>query len=91
MKFVDCVRYTKTNLESDEEARIEDVWCTDGARALSGSWTGTTGFDLLRPQPPDGYTWVGARLTKIQKTTRPGSVWPEVWFAMNGRQRREAQ
>eukprot|EP00973_Karenia_brevis_P028184 3883559-Karenia_brevis.AAC.1 len=42
LKYLDCVRYTKTNLESDKEARIEDVWCTDGARELSGSWTGTT-------------------------------------------------
>eukprot|EP00973_Karenia_brevis_P094066 12420560-Karenia_brevis.AAC.1 len=69
---------------------MEDVWFSDGARELSGSWTGTAGFDLLRPKPPEGYTWVGGRSTKKQETTSPGNVWPEVWFAMNGRQRREA-
>eukprot|EP00973_Karenia_brevis_P095361 12426970-Karenia_brevis.AAC.1 len=48
-------------------------------------------FGAPMVRPPEGYTGVGGRLTKIQKTTRPGNVWPEVWLAMNGRQRREAQ
>ena len=26
-----------------------------------------------------GYVWCGVRLTKIQTTTRPDQVWPEVW------------
>eukprot|EP00973_Karenia_brevis_P076277 10593947-Karenia_brevis.AAC.1 len=25
MKYLDCVRYTKTNLESDKECRVEDI------------------------------------------------------------------
>ena len=26
--------------------------------------------------------WSGRRLTKIQATTRPENLWPEVWFKM---------
>ena len=33
--------------------------------------------------------WVSGRLTKIQKTTRPDSVWPEVWPYMSEKQKRE--
>ena len=38
-----------------------------------------TKFKLLKEKPPKGYMWSGRRLTKIQATTRPDHIWPEVW------------
>ena len=43
------------------------------------SWRGFTKFTLLKEKPAIGYMWSGVRLTKIQSTTRPDHVWPEVW------------
>ena len=37
---------------------------------LPGSWNGSTRFTLLIETPPNGYTWSGRRLTKIQTTSR---------------------
>eukprot|EP00973_Karenia_brevis_P078461 10893668-Karenia_brevis.AAC.1 len=91
MKYLDCVPHTNTNLESDQECRIEYVCFSDGARELSGSWTGTTGFDLLRPKPPEGCTWVGGRLTQKKRRHVQAMFGLKCGFAMNGRQRREAQ
>ena len=36
-------------------------------------------FTLLKEKPPKGFLWAGRRLTKVQTTTRPDHVWPEVW------------
>jgi len=46
---------------------------------LSSQWTGQTLFYIIKPQLPPGMKWVEGRPTQIQKTTRPDSVWPEVW------------
>ena len=43
-------------------------------------------------KPPRGYMLSGERLTKIQTTTRPDHVWPEVWTRLGeGAQSREKQ
>ena len=39
-------------------------------------------FVLLEEKPPDGYMWSGGRLTKRQVTSRPDSLWPELWTKM---------
>ena len=37
---------------------------------------------LLREKPPDGHTWSGKRLTRKQTTSRPDTLWPEMWKHM---------
>ena len=50
---------------------------------MSEPWTGKTLFPILRPDPPKGFKWVEGRLTRIQKTSRPDSVWVEVWQSLS--------
>ena len=38
-----------------------------------------TNFILWKEKLPKGYKWSGERLRKIQTTTKPDHVWPEVW------------
>ena len=66
-----------------EEKRINDDWNDDGDRTLSDSWTGFTKFALLNEKPLSGSLWSGRRLTKIQATTRPDCLWPEIWIGMS--------
>ena len=49
-------------------------------RTLSVSWTKLT---LLNENPPPGFLWPGGRLTKIQATTRPDFLLPEMWIGMS--------
>ena len=59
---------------------------------LSDSWRRITKFILLREKPAEGYMWSGERLTKIQTTTIPDYVCPEVWTKIGkGAQHREKQ
>ena len=37
---------------------------------------------LLEENPPDGYMWSNARLTRRQLTSRPNHLWPELWIKM---------
>ena len=46
---------------------------------MSDTWTGFTRFTLLNEKPPDGYTWSGGRLTRKQTTSRPDTLWPDMW------------
>ena len=77
LKIFDVTRSTQTNVM--QEKRIDDYWNVDENRGLSDSWTGLTKFTVLKEEPPKGYVWSGWRLTKVQTTTRPDHVWPEVW------------
>ena len=52
-------------------------------RHLSHVWTGRTRFTILRPSPPDGFKWCEGRSTRVQKTTRPENIWPEVWQSLS--------
>ena len=60
------------------------------SHSLSEPWIGVTRFALLHTNPPEGYMWFQARLTKNQVTTRPGSIWPEEWFSMSKGSQRNA-
>ena len=53
LKYVDVSRTTRTNLDVEQERRIDDDWNMDGSRDLSGSWTGFTQFALLEEKAPD--------------------------------------
>ena len=83
---------THTDLDVLQEKRIDDYWNVDSSRHVSNSWRGFTKFTLLKEKPPKGSMWSGERLTKIQTTTRPDHVWPEVWTKLGkAAQNREKQ
>ena len=67
----DVVRRTNTTLNVLLESRIDEHWNVDGDRELAEPWTGFTQFTMLNEKPPNGYTWFGERLTKVQATSRP--------------------
>ena len=50
--------------------------------------TGFTRFTVLNVKPPDGYTWSGERLTTKQTTSRPDTLWPEIWKDMSDASKR---
>ena len=71
------------------EKNIDDNCNGDGDRELSDSWTSFTRFTKFDGKPPDGYTWSGDRLTRKQATSRPDSVWPELWKDMSDASKRK--
>ena len=85
LKYIDVMRVTYTNLEDKAEHRISDIWCrADADTELSLPWIGTTQFCvILRPRPPDGYKWISGRLTRVQTTSRPDNIWPDIWQSMS--------
>ena len=88
LEHIDVMRYSKTDLENQDEKAIDDVW--DGSdsdeRMLSDWWVGETSFKRYS-KAPKGYLIIGGRKTRIQKTTRPDTIWPEVWDAMSRKDR----
>ena len=82
LRYIDVTRSTHTDLNVMQEKRVDDNWNVDSNINLS--WQGFTKFTPLKEKkkPPNGYMWSRARLTKVQTTTRPDHVWPEVWTKM---------
>ena len=56
-----------------------DLWPEAKGVTLSEKLTGTTRFQISRAKLLEGFKLVNGRPTKIQKVTRPDSVWPEAW------------
>ena len=79
LKYLDIMRKTETNLEHLGESEIRDYWTREGEVELSAPWTGRTIIWILLPDPPPGHRHNNGRITRIQKTTRPDSIWPEDW------------
>ena len=77
-KYIVVARQTSTSLDNLEENSVDELRNIDGNRILSESWSGSTRFRILNKRPPQGYSWVGGRLTKTQVTSRPETNWPEV-------------
>ena len=73
------------------EQNIDDYWNVDGDRDLSDTWTGFTRFTVLDVFPPDGFSWSGGRLTRKQTTSRPDTLWPEIWKDMSDASKRKEQ
>ena len=48
LKCIDVSRTTHTNLDVEQERRIDDYWNIDGARDLSDSWTVFTQFTTFQ-------------------------------------------
>ena len=42
-------------------------------------------------RPPDGYTWSGRSVTRKQTTSRPDTVWPDMWKHMSDAAKRKAK
>ena len=68
LEYIDVSRTTHTNLDVEQERRIDGYWNIDGSRDLTDSWTGFTRFTLLEEKRPDGYMWSGWRLGETEKT-----------------------
>ena len=63
-----------------------------GARHVSGPWSGFTQLMGVNDTPPQGYTWSGGRLTKIQARSSPKHIWPGIWSGMSRKsQQKEKQ
>ena len=60
-----CCQADEYALHVSLESCIDD-WKVDGDWELSGSWEGFSQFTRLNEKPPNGHTWSGRRLTKIQ-------------------------
>jgi len=89
---IDVLRQTKTNSDMQDETEIEDVWFGRHAhRTLSNPWIGETFFDPIPPPCKPGWTWVAGRLTKIQQTSRPPDIFPEMWTMMSKKQKLRSQ
>ena len=79
LKYIDVTRTTQTNLDVKQEKLVDDYWNIDGSRDLPDPWTRFTFFILLEEKPPNGFLWSGERQTRKQLTSRPDSLWPELW------------
>ena len=96
LRYIDVLRQTESDSEVANESTVQDVWyCTpdseeDPERHLSNSWVGQTCFELLKPRPKPGYEWQSGRLTKVQTTSRPPVIWPEMWDSMSKSERQNA-
>ena len=64
VKYIDVSRTTRTNLDVEQERRIDDCWNIDGSRDLCDSWTGFAQFTLQEEKPPDGDVWSGEETDK---------------------------
>ena len=91
LKYFDVTRTTHTSQDALLEKHIEDYWDVDGEKELSDAWTGFTRFILLTKRPPEGYTWCRGRLTRKQSTSRPDSVWPDMWKHVSDASKKKAK
>ena len=83
VKYIDVSRRTRTSLDEMLEKSIDDYWNVDRDRDLSDTWIGFTRFTFLNEKPPDRFSWSGVRLTRKQTTSRPDTLWPEMWKHMS--------
>ena len=56
---------------------------------MSDTWTGFTRFTVLNEKPPDGNSWSRGTLTRKQTTSRPDTLWPEIWKDMSDASKRK--
>ena len=88
---IDVERHTITSLDTADEKEIRDF--ADGTiacrRELSEPWVGETRYHKLW-KTPAGYDMIDGRLTRLQSTTRPPHIWPEVWQGMSKKSRETA-
>ena len=91
LKFVDVTRSTYTDLDVMQEKRIDDVGMSVSAE-ICQILVKDSQNSLLIEKLSRGQMRSGRRLIKIQTTTRPDHVWPEVWTKIGkAAQNREKQ
>ena len=77
------------NENNASEHTLNDCW-NDGREVLfSEEWNGTTRFQRLRMQLPEGNKWVNGRPTQVQKTTRLDTIGSEEWHRLLKKQKKE--
>ena len=89
LKIFDVTRTKDTSLDVMLEKNIEDHWNVDGDRELLDAWTSVTKFTFINEKPPDGHAWSWERLTRKQTTSRPHTLWPEIWTDMSDASKRK--
>ena len=92
LHWLDINRRTRTDLDDEKEANIEDYWYNTPVadRDFFAVWTGKTTLDLLRAKPKPGYEWQAHRETQIRKNTqRPSDVRTDEWLKMNKSQQQK--
>ena len=88
LKYVDVMRQTQTSINNVSEHILNDKWTNANGVHLSEEWTGSTRFQTLRTWLLEGYKCAVESPTKIRKTTRPDSTWPEAWTQLSKETRR---
>ena len=46
---------------------------------------------MLNEKPLDGFSWSEGRLTRKQTTSRPDTLWPEIWTDMSDASKRKVK
>ena len=84
LTYIDVTSATSTSLDVMLEKSIDDYCNVDGYREIVGYVDRSYKIHGIGwKKPPDGYTWSGERLTRKQTTSRPASLWPEIWKDMS--------
>lgn len=79
-EYLDVWRLTKTDIHEIADSEVLDFrFGEQRSRELPDSWTGTTTFDILRPQPKKGQIWQDGVIWTVKPTTRPDYYPSEIW------------
>lgn len=93
LRFLDVQRIIQAEgVDYDCKEKIHDIWSdATGYRDLGFRWTGSTKFEIRRPEHPSGQYWSSGRLTISRGGSRkPKHIWPEIWRTMSDSRRARA-
>ena len=91
LKFIDVTRATSTLLDVMLEKILTIIGTLMGTETLQRRGQALLGSRYWIFKPPDGPTRSGERLTRKQTTSRPDSLWPEIWNDMSEASTRKAK
>ena len=89
LKHIDVTRATNTSLDVLLEKISTFVGTLMEIENCQIRGQVCTRFTVLDEKPPDGYTWSRARRTRKQTTSRPDTLWPEIWKDMSDASKRK--
>ena len=78
LKYTDVARSTHTDLDVMQEKGIDDFWNVIELKHVRFEEKFHK-IQFIKRKTSQGQIWSGERLTKVQTTTRPDHVWPDVW------------
>ena len=84
-------RQSETDLDNLEENSVGALWNTDGHEISLKVGSDFTRFRTLNKRPHQGCSWVDGVLTITQVTSRPETIWPEVWSSMSNCAQKKAK